>query len=105
MLGVTFTPKTGPAEARFLGSCSGRLGLGSRTGDGYEKSRFSEEQIAFALRESESGTPVEEVLPEAWGDAGDVLPMEEEVRRNGVNEVRLKQFEDENRTLKQLVRT
>ena len=52
-----------------------------------KKSRFTEEQIAFALRQSESGTAVEEIC-----------------RKPGVSEVRrLKQLEEENRKLKQLV--
>lgn len=69
-----------------------------------KKSRFTEEQIAFALKQAETGTPVAEVL-----------------RRMGISEQtfyrwkklygglvtgelrRLKQLKDENRKLKQLV--
>ena len=52
-----------------------------------KRSRFSEEQIAFALRQAESGTPVADVS-----------------RQLGVSELRrLRQVEDENRRLKQLV--
>ena len=52
-----------------------------------KKSRFSEEQIAYALRQADTGTPV-----------GDVC------RQVGVNEVRrVRQFEDENARLKRLV--
>ena len=51
------------------------------------KKRFSEEQIAFALRQHESGTTVAEI-----------------VRKMGITELRrLKQLEEENRKLKQLV--
>ena len=52
-----------------------------------KRSRFSDEQIAYALRQAESGTPV-----------GDVC------RQIGVSELRrLNQLEDENRCLKGLV--
>lgn len=64
-----------------------------------KKSRYTEEQIAFALKQAETGTPVAEVI-----------------RRMGVSEQtfyrwkkvyselrRVKQLEDENRKLKQLI--
>ncbi len=52
-----------------------------------KRSKFSEEQITFALRQAESGTPVTDVS-----------------RQLGVSEFhRLRQVEDENRRLKQLV--
>ena len=67
-----------------------------------KKSRYSEEQIAFALKQAETGTPVAEVLrriPEQtfyrWKKLYGGL---------GTGELRrLKQLEDENRKLKQLV--
>ena len=49
--------------------------------------RFTEEQIGFALRQAESGTAVSELC-----------------RKLGIAEIRrLKQLEEENRRLKQLV--
>src|ERR1051325_8262306 len=47
-----------------------------------KRSKVSEEQVAFALRQAESGTPVSEV-PAARGERGDVLCVEEEVRPPG----------------------
>ena len=38
-----------------------RLSLKGRKGEAMKKSRFSEEQIAYALRLAESGTPVVDV--------------------------------------------
>ena len=46
-----------------------------------KKSRYTEEQIAFALKQAETGTPVAEVL-RRMGDLGaDLLPLEEALRR------------------------
>ena len=47
------------------------------------KSAFTEEQIALALRQAEGGTTVGGDLPQASGVGGDVLQVEEEVRRVG----------------------
>jgi putative transposase len=64
-----------------------------------KKSRYTDEQIAFALKQAETGTPVAEVI-RRMGFWADVLPLEEGVRRFGVGELRrLKQLEDENRQL------
>ena len=70
-----------------------------------KKSRFTEEQIAYALRQAESGTPVGGCLPAARRERGDVLRLEEEVRpSSGVTEMReLRQLRDENARLKRLV--
>jgi putative transposase len=69
-----------------------------------KKSRFTDEQIAFALRQAETGTPVKEVIRKMgiaeqtfyrWKKLyGGLAPSE--VRR-------LKQLEEENRRLKQMV--
>ena len=45
-----------------------------------KRSKFSEEQVAYALRQAESGTAVGGCLPAAGGERGDVLRLEEEVR-------------------------
>jgi len=69
-----------------------------------KKSRFSEQQIAFILRQVEEGTTVEEVCRKAgiseatyynWRKKyGGLMPSEMK---------RLKQFEEENQRLKKLV--
>jgi len=69
-----------------------------------KKSRFTDQQIAFALQQAEGGTPVEEVcrkmgISEAtffrWKKVyGGLMPSE--VRK-------LKQLEEENRRLRKLV--
>ena len=60
-----------------------------------KRRKFSEEQIAFALRQAEAGSSVEEVFRKL-GSRADVLPVEEAVCRHGVPEIRrLKQLQDE----------
>ena len=69
-----------------------------------KKSRFSEQQIAFILRQAEEGTKVEEVCRKAgiseatyynWRKKyGNLMPSEMK---------RLKQLEEENQRLKKLV--
>jgi putative transposase len=71
---------------------------------GIKKSRFSEQQIAFVLRQAEEGTPIAEVCRKAgiseasfyaWRKKyGGLLPSEMK---------RLKQLEEENQRLKKLV--
>jgi putative transposase len=68
------------------------------------KSRFSEEQIAFALREAESGTPVPEVIRRMGISEQTFYRWKKQYGGLGVAEVRkMKQLEEENRRLKQLV--
>jgi len=69
-----------------------------------KKSRFSEQQIAFVLRQAEEGTPIAEVCRKAgiseasfysWRKKyGGLMPSEMK---------RLKQLEEENQRLKKLV--
>ena len=71
---------------------------------GLKKSRFSEQQIAFVLRQAEEGTPIAEVCRKAgiseasfyaWRKKyGGLLPSEMK---------RLKQLDEENQRLKKLV--
>lgn len=69
-----------------------------------KKSRFSEEQMAFAVRQSESGTAVEEVCSKLGVTQATFYRWKKKFAGMGVSEVRrLKQLEDENRKLKQLV--
>ncbi len=68
------------------------------------KSRFSEEQIVGMLKESGGRASGGGALPTAGSERCDVLPLEGEVRSMEVNEARrLRQLEEENRRLKQIV--
>ena len=68
------------------------------------KSEFSEEQIAFALRQAEGGTPVEEICRKLGITPATFYRWKKKFAGMGVSEVRrLKQLEEENRKLKQLV--
>ena len=69
-----------------------------------KKSRFSEEQIAFALKQAETGTPVAEVIRRMGVSEQTFYRWKSKYGGLGVGELRrLKQLEDENRKLKQLV--
>ena len=69
-----------------------------------KKSRYSPEQIAFALRQAESGTPVPEVCRKMGVSEQTYYRWKKRFFGLGVVEVRrLKILEEENRKLKQLV--
>ncbi len=69
-----------------------------------KKSRFTEEQIAFALRQSEIGTPVEEITRKLGVSQQTFYRWKRKFAGLGVPELRrLRQLEEENRKLKQLV--
>lgn len=66
--------------------------------------RFTEEQIAFALRQVESGVPVVEVCRKMEVSEATFYRWKKKFAGMGVAELRrLKQLEEENRKLKQLV--
>ena len=68
------------------------------------KKRFSEEQIAFALRQHESGTTVAEIVRKMGITEQTFYRWKKKFGGLGVAELRrLKQLEEENRKLKQLV--
>jgi putative transposase len=69
-----------------------------------KKSRYTDEQIAFALKQAETGTPVAEVI-RRMGISEQTFYRWKKVHGDlGVGELRRrKQLEDENRQLKQLV--
>jgi putative transposase len=68
------------------------------------KKRFTEQQIAFALRQAELGTPVAEILRKMQVTEATFYRWKKMYKGMGVPELRrLKQLEDENRRLKQLV--
>jgi len=69
-----------------------------------KKSRYTEEQIAFALKQAETGTPVAEVLRRMGVSEQTFYRWKKLYGGLGVGELRrLRQLEDENRKLKQLV--
>jgi putative transposase len=69
-----------------------------------KKSRFSEEQIAYVLRQAESGTPVPDVCRSLGISEATFYVWKKKYASLGVAELRkLKQLEDENARLKRLV--
>jgi putative transposase len=69
-----------------------------------KKKRFTEAQIAFALRQAESGTSVAEIIRKMGISEVTFYRWEKKYAGLGVAELRrLKQLEDENRRLKGLV--
>lgn len=69
-----------------------------------KKGRFTEEQIAFALRQAETGTPVTEVIRKMGVSEQTFYRWKKQYAGMGVAELRrMKQLEEENRKLKQLV--
>ena len=69
-----------------------------------KKSRYTDEQIAFALRQAEGGTPVPDVCRKMGVSEQTFYRWKRKFAGMGVAEVRrLKQLEEENRKLKQLV--
>jgi putative transposase len=68
------------------------------------KSRFTEEQIAMALRQAEAGTTVEEICRKLGVSAATFFRWKKVYGGLGVPELReLRQLRDENRRLKGLV--
>jgi putative transposase len=69
-----------------------------------KKSRFSEEQIAYALRQAESGTPVGDVCRQVGVSEATFYQWKKKFAHLGVSELRrMRQLEDENGRLKRLV--
>jgi len=69
-----------------------------------KKSRFTDEQIAFALRQAETGTPVKEIIRKMGITEPTFYRWKKLYGGLGPSEVRrLKMLEDENRRLKQMV--
>jgi putative transposase len=68
------------------------------------KSTFTEEQIAYALRQAESGTPILEVCRKLGISAQTFYRWKKQFAGMGVAELRrLRQLEEEHRQRKQLV--
>lgn len=69
-----------------------------------KKTKFTEEQITFALRQAETGTRVAEVCRKLGISEATFYNWKKKYGGLGVSELRrLKQLEEENRKLKQLV--
>ena len=69
-----------------------------------KKTRYTDEQIAFALRQAETGTPVKEVIRKMGISEQTFYRWKKVYGGLGPSEVRrLKQLEEENRRLKQMV--
>lgn len=73
-------------------------------GSKMKRKRYTEEQIAFALRQGESGTPIADIVRKMGITEQTYYRWKKKFAGMGVAEVRrLKQLEEENRKLKQLV--
>jgi putative transposase len=69
-----------------------------------KRSKFSEEQIAYALRQVATGTPVGDVCRQIGVCEATFYVWKQRYAHLGVNEVRrVRQLEDENARLKRLV--
>lgn len=72
--------------------------------DTMKRSKFSEEQVAYALRQVESGTPVADVCRQLGVSEATFYVWKKKYAHLGVSELRrLRQLEDENNRLKRLV--
>jgi putative transposase len=78
--------------------------LNPMEGGCHEAKRFLEEQIAFALRQAESGTTIEEICRKMGISEPTFYRWKKVYAGMGVTEIRrLKQLEDENAKLKRVV--
>jgi putative transposase len=69
-----------------------------------KKTKYTEEQIAFALRQEEAGTPVGDICRKMGISEATFYRWKKEFGGMGVAELRrLRQLEEENHKLKQLV--
>ena len=69
-----------------------------------KKTAFTEEQIAYALRQAETGTPVTDICRKLGVSEQTFYRWKKKFAGMGIAELRrLRQLEEENHTLKQLV--
>jgi putative transposase len=69
-----------------------------------KKSRFTEEQISYALKQADSGTPVADICRQLGVSQQSFYQWRRKFQGMGVTELRrLRLLEDENRKLKKLV--
>src|SRR5262245_26404963 len=80
------------------------IALHRGTRSGMKRSKFSEEQVAYALRQAEAGTAVGDVCRQLGISEATFYVWKKRFGHLGVNEVRrVRQLEDENARLKRLV--
>jgi putative transposase len=69
-----------------------------------KRSRFSEEQIVYAIRQAESGTPIGDLCRQLGVSDATFYAWKKKFAHLGVSELRrLRQVEEENSRLKRLV--
>ena len=69
-----------------------------------KRSRFSEEQISYALRQAESGTPVADVCRQLGVSEASFYVWKKKYGKLGLTELKeLRQLRDENARLKRVV--
>ncbi len=69
-----------------------------------KRKRFTQEQIAYALRQAEGGVPVAEVIRRLEISENTFYRWKKKFAGMGVGEIRrLRQLEEENKKLKQMV--
>jgi len=69
-----------------------------------KRSRFSEEQIIYAMRQAESGTPIGDLCRQLGVSEATFYTWKKKYTHLGVSELRqLRQVEEENARLKRLV--
>lgn len=69
-----------------------------------KRSKFSEEQIVYALRQADSGTPIGDLCRQLGVSDATFYAWKKKYAHLGVSELRrLRQLEDENSRLKRLV--
>jgi putative transposase len=69
-----------------------------------KKSKFTESQIAFAIKQAEAGTKVEEVCRQMGISSATFFNWKKKYGGLGISELRrLRQLEEENQQLKKLV--
>ncbi len=69
-----------------------------------KRSRYSEEQIVYALQQAESGTPISDLCRQLGVSDATFYAWKKKYAHLGVSELRrLRQLEDENSRLKRLV--
>jgi len=97
---VTFSLRTGPVKSRGIWQNN----LVNRRDFAMKKSKFTEEQVAYALRQAETGTKVSEVCRKMGVAETTFYNWKKKYGGLGVSELRrLKQLEEENKQLKKLV--